>query len=287
LSGGSHTPQHVFVGDIQGCADEFDELLARLGDSFGDEFVLHSVGDLVNRGPDNLRVLERMRELVAAGRGHHVLGNHEIALISVILGIRTLGERDTIGDVLESAEAPDWLEWLRGRPLVESGELPGQVYVTVHASVAPHWSAEDCVERGQAAAARLAGADLDDVRAFLAAPAAQAAADSERDALGRLVSCRSIRGEAWSSKEPLEADSEPWHRAWQRQAHDYGVVYGHWARQGLYLAPGLRGLDTGCVHHGRGRDGHLTAWLPAGDRPFDVPEPTLWQVPARRRYYPY
>ena len=74
LSESSHRPQHVFVGDVQGCADEFDELLGRLRDSFGDEFVLHSVGDLVNRGPDNLRVLERMRELVAAGRGHHVLG---------------------------------------------------------------------------------------------------------------------------------------------------------------------------------------------------------------------
>ena len=280
-------PQPVFVGDIQGCADEFDDLLRRLHDRFGDEFVLHSVGDLVNRGPDNLRVLERMRELVAAGRGHHVLGNHEIALISAGLGLRPVGERDTIGDVLESAEATVWVEWLRGRPLLESGKLAGQVYVMVHASVAPNWSAEDCAAQGQRAAARLAGSDLDDVRAFLAQPPSEAAPDSERDVLGRLVSCRSVRREAWSSKEPGEADSQPWHRAWLSEGHDYGVVYGHWARQGLHLAPGLRGLDTGCVHHGRGRDGCLTAWLPAGDRPFDVPEPVLWQVPARRRYSPY
>ncbi|MDE0886488.1 MAG: metallophosphoesterase [Myxococcota bacterium] len=287
MSESSHRPQHVFVGDVQGCADEFDELLGRLRDSFGDEFVLHSVGDLVNRGPDNLRVLERMRELVAAGRGHHVLGNHEIALISMALGLRPLGERDSIGDVLESAEAPDWLEWLRGRPLVEAGELASQAYVMVHASVAPNWSAQDCLERGNRAGARLAGADLDEVRAFLSQSPAEARADSARDVLGRLISCRSVRGEAWSSKEPADSDHQPWHRVWQREEHDYGVVYGHWARQGLHLAPGLRGLDTGCVHHGRGRDGCLTAWLPAGARPFDTPEPTLWQIPARRRYYPY
>ena len=55
------------------------------------------------------------------------------------------------------------------------------------------------------------------------------------------------------------------------------------------MAPGLRGLDSGCVHHGRGRDGQLTAWLPDGaPRPsgaFDVPDDRFWQVPAKRRYY--
>ena len=67
----------------------------------------------------------------------------------------------------------------------------------------------------------------------------------------------------------------------------------HWATQGLHLAPGLRGLDTGCVHHGRDRDGFLTAWLPDAEGPqesggpFAVAEPPLWQIPARRRYYPY
>ena len=51
------------------------------------------------------------------------------------------------------------------------------------------------------------------------------------------------------------------------------------------------GLDTGCVHHGRGRDGCLTAWLPEslartdGGRPFDAPDDRFWHVPAKRRYY--
>ena len=57
--------------------------------------------------------------------------------------------------------------------------------------------------------------------------------------------------------------------------------------QGLHVAPGLRGLDTGCVHHGRGRAGVLTAWIPdlRRERPFDLPDENFWSVPARRAYY--
>ena len=53
------------------------------------------------------------------------------------------------------------------------------------------------------------------------------------------------------------------------------------------VAPGLRGLDTGCVHHGRGREGALTAWVPSGAvrAPFDIPDANFWQIPARRPYY--
>lgn len=286
-------PQHVFVGDVQGCADEFEELLGRLEVEFGSEFVLHSVGDLVNRGPDNLRVLERMRELEDAGRGCHVLGNHDVALIAALLGVRPLGERDTLGDVLASSDADDWLEWLRGRPLAEKGEVGGEVFVMVHASVHPDWVAEDCIEAAARVEVRLRAGDRDSVCRFLEEEVKETVSGSDRDVLGRVISCRVVRGESWASRAQAGSDAEPWHRAWQGRGHDYGVVYGHWATQGLHLAPGLRGLDTGCVHHGRGRDGYLTAWLPTapgdppGVPPFRVEEPTLWRIPARRRYYPY
>ncbi|MFP8875958.1 MAG: hypothetical protein VCB99_03395, partial [Myxococcota bacterium] len=57
--------------------------------------------------------------------------------------------------------------------------------------------------------------------------------------------------------------------------------------QGLHVAKGLRGLDTGCVHHGRGKQGFLTAWLPdpSLESPFEVPDAAFWQIPARRSYY--
>ena len=101
--------QRLFVGDVQGCSDELNELLERAEKKYGDEFELWQVGDLVNRGPGNLRVLERVRSLDEQGRAHCVLGNHETALLEVAFGLRSLRPEDTYGDVLESSEADDWI----------------------------------------------------------------------------------------------------------------------------------------------------------------------------------
>ncbi len=278
--------QRIFVGDVQGCADELDQLIERAGETYGDEFVLWVAGDLVNRGPDNRRPLERVRALVEAGRAEYVLGNHEIHLISAYLGVRALSENDSIGDVLEAPDAADWITWLRGRPLVVPGEVEGQRFAMLHASSGAGWAFEELVERAAEVSARLS-ADEASARDFLLADPAQ---DAVRDDLARLTRGRAGSVTNWSSKEPETPDGA-WHRAWAAAGHDYGIVYGHWARQGLHIADGLRGLDTGCVHHGRGRDGFLTAWLPdsapavAGRRPFDAPDDRFWQIPANRRYY--
>ena len=283
----------VFVGDVQGCIDEFDELLARLRDAFGEDgFTLHSVGDVVNRGPGTLRVLERMRELVVAGRAVNVIGNHELHLVMVALELRQLGERDTFDDVLESSECEDWVDWLRGRPLAVTGEIGDSPFAMVHASVHPEWKLDQLVREAARIERELGADDIESARRLLAESPGDAEPGSIRDVLGRVVSCRSVKRDQWSSAVP-NGEGVPWHEAWSKAEHDYGVVYGHWALQGLHVARGLRGLDTGCVHHGRGRDGYLTAWLPdagpaqGGERrdAFEAPDERFWQIPARSGYY--
>ena len=91
------SPQRIFVGDVQGCADELAELLEPARGEFGDRFELWFVGDLVNRGPKSLEVLRLARELVDGGRGQVVLGNHEIELLRCALGQRAPGPLDSIG----------------------------------------------------------------------------------------------------------------------------------------------------------------------------------------------
>ena len=279
-------PQRIFVGDVQGCADELDEVLERARRAFGDHLELWVVGDLVNRGPDNVRALERVRALVDAGRGRYVLGNHEIALLRVAAGLRPLSPLDSFSDVLGRTDASEWIEWLRRRPLVVTGRLGRQRFVMAHAAMHPEWDLDELVERARRVEARLGHRDRRELEQLLAADRGR---DADRDLLGRLTSCRSVGpGEDWSTQPPGDVGAdEAWHVRWASRDHRFGVVYGHWSLQGLHVAPWLRGLDTGCVHHGRGRAGTLTAWLPDpdADSPFDLPDDRFWRVPARRAYY--
>jgi bis(5'-nucleosyl)-tetraphosphatase (symmetrical) len=277
--------QRIFVGDVQGCADELEELLARVRDAFGGRFELWAVGDLVNRGPASRRVLAAVRELVDAGRARYVLGNHELSLLRVALGLRALAPLDTFGDVLGGPDASEWVEWLRRRPLVETGRLGRQRFALLHAAAHPEWGLDELERRARGVEARLGDRDRREALRLLAADPAE---DPDRDLLGRLTSCRSAgRGGEWSASPPDEAGLPAWHASWSARGHRWGVVYGHWSLQGLHVAEKLRGLDTGCVHHGRGRDGFLTAWLPDPDaeEPFGLPDEAFWQVPARRAYY--
>ncbi|MCS5574081.1 MAG: fructose-bisphosphatase class III, partial [Pseudomonadales bacterium] len=70
------------IGDIQGCYDEFVQLLELVQfDSASDELWL--VGDLVNRGPYNVAVMDL---IISLPKTVAVLGNHDLHFLAVALG---------------------------------------------------------------------------------------------------------------------------------------------------------------------------------------------------------
>lgn len=120
------------IGDIHGEADALDALLVRLGyDRDGHHPAgrrLTFCGDLVDRGQDSPRTVERVVGLVQSGRAQAVLGNHELNLV---LGKAKEGngwyfedDHDRArGHFLESVRADDtrraaMLEWFGMLPLV-------------------------------------------------------------------------------------------------------------------------------------------------------------------------
>lgn len=236
--------RRIFVGDIQGCREELERLLEELRfDSTQDR--IHPVGDLVNRGPDSVGVLRLLRSIGAGP----VLGNHDVHLLQVAAGLRQSGGRDTLADVLAAPDREDLLAWLARQPILRTWDD----VLLVHAGLSPEWDEPETV---------LAG--LDPLR--------------DQAALGFATRVRhcDARGQLPMEDWPVpNKPFAPWYEHWTaRRGTARTVVFGHWARQGLLVREGLRGLDTGCVWGGQ-----LTAWIAEEDR--------LVQVPAARGWAPH
>jgi bis(5'-nucleosyl)-tetraphosphatase (symmetrical) len=222
------------IGDVQGCADALERLLAALPfDPARDR--LWFAGDLVNRGPDNLGVLRRVRGL--GDRAVTVLGNHDVHLLSVAAGQRKARGRDTLADVLAAPDRDELLTWLRSRPLLhqEDGHL------LVHAGLHPDWSIDDAVRRARRAEPLLAAGQLED--AFHGKVG--------RD-LGVFVSIRTVHDDGTLcdfNGAPAEAPKgcRPWFSHPKRKSRGTTVVFGHWAALGLHLGEDAICVDTGCV----------------------------------------
>ena len=79
-----------FIGDVHGCADKLLGLLRVLGyDDHGGAFAQGDrtavfVGDLIDRGPQQIEVLNIVRSMVAAGSARALMGNHEFNAISYV-----------------------------------------------------------------------------------------------------------------------------------------------------------------------------------------------------------
>ena len=117
-----HGPFDV-IGDIHGCADELEELLGELGyakaavsaeavdwpAALPREHYLHPagrraifVGDLVDRGPRAVSVLDTVRAMVFAGTALCVPGNHDVKLLRHLHGHQvkvTHGLAQTLADI--------------------------------------------------------------------------------------------------------------------------------------------------------------------------------------------
>ena len=118
----------IAVGDIHGCASEFELLLEKLALTKHDRLIL--LGDLVNRGPDSARVLALARE--TAHRS--LLGNHELRL----LNYRRTGDpthlKKSDHDTLRQLNDKDWA-YLQSMPL--TFHVPELKTVLVHAGFVP------------------------------------------------------------------------------------------------------------------------------------------------------
>ncbi|GAB3716075.1 polynucleotide kinase-phosphatase [Amycolatopsis oliviviridis] len=97
------------IGDVHGCREELDELLAELGYADGvhpEGRTAVFVGDLVDRGPDTPGVLRRVMAMAEAGSALVVCGNHEQKLVRALNG-RNVKVTHGLAESLEQLSAQD------------------------------------------------------------------------------------------------------------------------------------------------------------------------------------
>lgn len=253
----------LVVGDLQGCYDPFRRLLDRAGFDPGRDR-LWLVGDLVNRGPQNVEVLRFVKGLGAAATV--VLGNHDLSMLMIAEGFGKHGQGDTIHDVFAAPDCAELLAWLRQQPLmhVEDG------VAMVHAGLLPAWTVAEARALAAEVEAKLRG---DDYRDFLAnlwgsEPAAWSAELTGWarlrvvvNAMTRLRFCTPDGVMEFKSKgEVTDAPPGclPWFAVPGRRSADTPIACGHWSALGLRVEPNFIALDSGCLW-GRELSG---IWLP-------------------------
>jgi bis(5'-nucleosyl)-tetraphosphatase (symmetrical) len=243
------------IGDVQGC----DEALGRLLDSIGfspsrDRIVL--LGDLVNRGPSSLAVLQRLAAL--GDSAACILGNHDLHLLALTCGTRKPRRGDTLDAVLADTERERWIEWLRVQPLarIEAG------WLCVHAGVVPQWSTEQALAVAAEVQQLLSGPGLKEFLALMYANEPARWDDGLQGALRwrtavniftRMRFCTAdgtLDFETKDGQGAAPAGYMPWFDVPGRLTAAQPIAFGHWSTLGLVNRPTLLALDTGCVWGG-------------------------------------
>lgn len=244
------------IGDIQGCDDEFAQLLATL-DFSPSRDTLWLVGDLVNRGPRSLEVLRRVKALGPAAIT--VLGNHDLHLLALALSPQEpLKAKDTLQQILGAPDRDELIEWLRHQPMLHHDAKLG--YTMVHAGLPPQWD----LATAQACARELETVLRDKRRcrelfAHMYGDKPNHWSDDLRgtdrlrfitNCLTRLRYCHAdgrlelkFKGEVKDAPQDLM----PWFKVPGRRSRDMRIICGHWSALGFHDADGVLAIDTGCV----------------------------------------
>jgi bis(5'-nucleosyl)-tetraphosphatase (symmetrical) len=240
------------IGDLQGCFAPLEELLGKIAfDRARDR--LWFVGDLVNRGPDSLACLRFVKGLGASAVT--VLGNHDLHLLCVALGVQRARSRDTLDAVLAAPDRDALLDWLRTRPLFHADGS----YAMVHAGLLPQWSIARSAALAREVEAVLSGPGYKDFLAHLYGDEPRSWDETLQgmdrlrvivNAMTRLRVCDAKGTMALDFKgEPGESHNGwmPWFDVPGRASATHAIVCGHWSALGLRVEPNLLSLDSGCV----------------------------------------
>lgn len=249
------------IGDVQGCWRELKALLKKL--RFRDSDELWLAGDLINRGPDSLKVLRKLR--VMDQQIHIVLGNHDLHFLAIVFGGHNAGAKDTFAELLGADDVEDLAHWLRTQKLFHRN----YGHVMTHAGVPGCWTVGQAQGLAREVESVIGQSDKKaktaeiSYRKFFAdiygnKPAAWSddlvGMDRLRCVVNYLTRMRLLDSSGamdFAQKGALQdapAGLMPWFDDARIQAFDETLLFGHWASlDGETGTSKCIALDTGCV----------------------------------------
>jgi bis(5'-nucleosyl)-tetraphosphatase (symmetrical) len=249
------------IGDLQGCFAPLERLLKKI-DFSPSRDTLYLLGDLVNRGPQSLKVLRYLSALEDSAQC--LLGNHDLHLLAIGQGVRALGRSDTLAAVLDAPDREPLLDWLRHRPLA----IESHGWLMVHAGVLPHWNTPQTMALAAEIEHVLRGPAFKEFLRDMYGNQPAAWNENLRgidrlrvivNALTRLRFC-TPDGEMDFTSNGGAANAPagyfPWFDLASRASADSSVIFGHWSTlaAGSNKPPALQhntlALDTGCLWGG-------------------------------------
>lgn len=238
------------IGDVQGCHTELAQLLAKVNyDPSSDH--LWFVGDMINRGPNNVEVMDLIIDLPNVTC---VLGNHDLHFLAVAHGQQRVMRSDTFQDLLDSPRLAEYIDYLLQLPLLHY--VPANDILMVHAGIPPQMDVPTCLSLASEVETILQSNDPIPFFAEMYGNQPEIFDDSltGMDRLRVITNCFTrIRYctpdghlELTHKTEIEPAGYAPWFSF--ERTDEVHVLFGHWAAlEGEANAPFVTALDTGCV----------------------------------------
>ncbi|MDA7575525.1 symmetrical bis(5'-nucleosyl)-tetraphosphatase [Gammaproteobacteria bacterium] len=246
------------IGDVHGCFDQFIRLVKKIDyDSKKDQIIL--TGDLVNRGPKSLDVLNYC---MADKNITTVLGNHDLYLLYLISINQGKGK---LKKIVEAENNKQIFEWLITRPLLIQAfnQSTNNKFIITHAGIPEIWSLEKAQDLADEVSQALTNHPSmvlkamwgDDPKSWRESLTGN---ERYRIIINYLTRMRFLSNAACLDLKNTSAKaskgSKPWFHyesASYKKMKQY-YVFGHWASlNGQTNNPHFIGLDTGCVWKGK------------------------------------
>ncbi len=248
---------NYIIGDIQGCFDELNCLLEKADFDPAKDTVWFA-GDLVARGPKSLESLRFVKSLGRSAKT--VLGNHDLHLLAVSLGIHPQKKKDRTAAIFSAPDKEELLNWLRHQPLLAEHDE----FMVCHAGISPQWDRKQARSASQEIEAILQSDKWQSLIENMYANTPDLWDDRlqgiERyryiiNAFTRMRFCHPDGRLDMNCKLPPAQVSNhellPWFKLKQRVKLDKVVLFGHWAALSGFSNKKVIGLDTGCVWGGK------------------------------------